>query len=173
MEGEIVNRVAKSPLITIDLEDFYHKGERVTYDIAENLFQGLILREKDFREFIKQHDWQQYDGKNINIICSAEAIVPTWAYMLLATKLEGVANMVVMGGKELLEYALFKQALEQINVQDYKGRPVVVKGCGDLPLSDALYVEITRLLKPVAKTIMYGEPCSTVPVYKKPREPKA
>ena len=173
MEGEIVNRVAKSPLITIDLEDFYHRGERVTYDIAENLFQGLILREKDFREFIKGHDWQQYAGKNINIICSAEAIVPTWAYMLLATKLEGVANMVVMGDKELLEYALFKQALEQINVQDYTGRPVVVKGCGDLPLSDALYVEITRLLKPVVKTIMYGEPCSTVPVYKKPREPKA
>ena len=173
MEREIINRVANSPLITIDLEDFYHSGERVQYDIAENLFQGLILREKDFREFIKEHDWEQYNGKNINIICSADAIVPTWAYMLLTSKLEGAANMIVMGDKELLEYALFKQALERINLQDYADRPVVIKGCGDLPLSDALYVEITRLLKPVVKSIMYGEPCSTVPVYKKVRKPKA
>ncbi|MCO6358387.1 DUF2480 family protein [Roseivirga pacifica] len=173
MEREIINRVANSPLITIDLEDFYHSGERVQYDIAENLFQGLILREKDFREFIKEHDWEQYNGKNINIICSADAIVPTWAYMLLTSKLEGLANMIVMGDKELLEYALFKQALERINLQDYTDRPVVIKGCGDLPLSDALYVEITRLLKPVVKSIMYGEPCSTVPVYKKVRKPKA
>lgn len=173
MERDIINRVANSPLITIDLEDFYHSGERVQYDIAENLFQGLILREKDFREFIKEHDWEQYNGKNINIICSADAIVPTWAYMLLTSKLEGLANMIVMGDKELLEYALFKQALERINLQDYADRPVVIKGCGDLPLSDALYVEITRLLKPVVKSIMYGEPCSTVPVYKKVRKPKA
>ncbi|WP_268122251.1 DUF2480 family protein [Roseivirga pacifica] len=173
MEREIINRVANSPLITIDLEDFYHSGERIEYDIAENLFQGLILREKDFREFIKEHDWEQYSGKNINIICSADAIVPTWAYMLLTSKLEGLANMIVMGDKELLEYALFKQALGRINLQDYADRPVVIKGCGDLPLSDALYVEITRLLKPVVKSIMYGEPCSTVPVYKKVRKPKA
>ena len=167
MEREIINRVANSPLVTIDLEDFCHSGERIEYDIAENLFQGLILREKDFREFIKEHDWEQYSGKNINIICSADAIVPTWAYMLLTSKLEGLANMIVMGDKELLEYALFKQALERINLQDYTDRSVVIKGCGDLPLSDALYVEITRLLKPVVKSIMYGEPCSTVPVYKK------
>lgn len=172
MEGEIVNRVANSPLVTIDLESFYHHGERVTYDIAQNLFQGLMLREKDFRDFVRQHDWSQYADKNVNIISSADAIIPTWAFMLLVTKLEEQVNMVVEGDLQLLEFAIFKKAFEEIDLESLKDRPVVVKGCGDLPIANSIYSEITRLLKPVVKSIMYGEPCSTVPVYKKPRTPK-
>lgn len=172
MEGEIINRVASSPIVSIDLEDYYHAGERVVYDIADNLFQGMILREKDFREFIKTHDWNQYENKNIALVCSADAIVPTWAYMLLTTRLEGIANLVVMGSKETLEYALFNQALAKIDLESVENRPVVVKGCGELPIPESAYVEITRLLKPRVKSLMYGEPCSTVPLYKKPRLPK-
>lgn len=172
MEGEIVNRVANSPLVTINLEDHYHHGERVEYDIAQNLFQGLILREKDFRHFVKEHDWSQYAGKNVNIVSSTDAIIPTWAFMLLVTKLEEYANMVVDGDAQLLEFAIFKKAFEKIDLEELKDRPIVVKGCGDLEISNTIYGEITRLLKPIVKSIMYGEPCSTVPVYKKPRAPK-
>lgn len=171
-EGMIENRVAKSPLITINLEDYFHPGERVTYDIADNLFQSLILREADFRAFVKEHDWPQYQGKNVNLICSADAIVPTWAYMLLTTKLEEVAHMVVMGDKDVLEYALYQEALSKIDLKSFQDKPIVIKGCGDLPVPEAAYVELTRLIKPFAKSIMYGEPCSTVPLYKKPRTPK-
>ena len=171
-QGEIVNRVANSPIITFNLEDHYHPGERLVFDVAPLLFQGLILREKDFRQYVKEHDWSQYEGKNIALTCSADAIVPTWAYMLLATRLEPYANMVVFGDKALLEYSLFKEALSKVNLEDFADRPVVVKGCGDLPIPESAYVEITRLIRPYAKTIMYGEPCSTVPLYKKPRAPK-
>lgn len=171
-QEEIVNRVASSPIITFNLEDYYHEGERVTYDIAENLFQGLILREKDFRQFVKEHDWVSYEGKNVTLICSADAIVPTWAYMLLVTRMEPYANMVVFGDDALLEYALFKEALSKVDVSSFQNRPVVIKGCGNLPIPESAYVEIARLIRPHAKSIMYGEPCSTVPLYKKPRQPK-
>lgn len=172
MEGEIINRVANSPLVTIDLEEYYHHGDRVEYDIAQNLFQGLILREKDFRAFVKEYDWGQYSGKNVNIISSADAIIPTWAYMLLVTKLEEYANMVIKGSSELLEFAIFKKAFEKIDLNELKDKPIVIKGCGELNISNAIYSELTRILKPIAKSIMYGEPCSTVPVFKKSRAPK-
>ncbi len=172
MEREIINRVANSPLVSLDLEEFYHTGERIEYDIAQNLFQGMILKEKDFRAFVKEHDWSQYKGKNIALMCSAEAIVPTWAYMLLTTRLEGVANLMVMGSRETLEFALFQQALSKIDLEELRDRPVVVKGCGKLPVPESAYVEVARLLKPVVKSLMYGEPCSTVPLYKKPKSAK-
>lgn len=168
----IVNRVANSPLITFDLGEYYNGGERVVYDIAQNLYQGLILKEKDFRSFLKDNDWSVYTGKNVAITCSEDAIVPTWAYMLLATKLEPVANFVVMGDMPLLEYALFQQALINIDLGKFKDQPVVIKGCGDLPVPESAYVEITRLIRPYAKSIMYGEPCSTVPLYKRKRPNK-
>ncbi len=168
-EREIINRVTKSPLITFDLEEYYHKGERVVYDIAQNLFQGLILKEKDFRDFVKTNDWSQYQGMNVAIICSEDAIVPTWAYMLLTTKLEPYANLVVMGQLDVLEYALFEKTLSEIDLAQFQDKPVVIKGCGKLPVPESAYVEITRLLRPIAKTIMYGEPCSTVPLYKRPK----
>ncbi len=171
-EEEIVNRVAKSPLITLDLEEYYHSGERVEYDIAQNLFQGLILKEKDFREFVKEKDWSEFDGKNVYITCSADAIVPTWAYMLLMTRIEPFANKVIMGGQDVLEYALYKDALSRIDFETFRDKPVVIKGCGNLPVPESAYVEITGLIRPLAKSIMYGEPCSTVPLYKKPRTPK-
>ena len=164
---EIINRVTSSPLVTFDLSDYYHKGERVIYDIAQNLFQQLILKEKDFREFVKEKDWSEYSGKNVAILCTVDAIVPTWAYMLLATKIEPYANMVVMGNRDILEFSLFKEALSNIDRENFRDKPVVIKGCGDLPVPESAYVEITRLLRPVAKSIMYGEPCSTVPLYKR------
>lgn len=169
MEKEIINRVASSPLITLDLEDYYHSGDRVVYDLAQNLFQGMILREKDLREFVKENDWTLYQGKNVAITCSEDAIVPTWAYMLIATRLEGIANKVVLGSIETLEYALYQEAIRKIDPNEYVDRPIVIKGCGKLPVPDSAYVELTMLLKPYAKSIMYGEPCSTVPLYKKPR----
>lgn len=172
MSDEIINRVANSPIVSIDLEEYYHSGERVVYDIAEDLFQRMILKEKDFRAHVKTHDWEQYRGKNVSLICSEDAIVPTWAYMLIMTKLEGVANMVVMGSVETLDYALFQDALSKIDINSIADRPVVIKGCGDLPIPESAYVEITRLLKPHVKSLMYGEPCSTVPLYKKPKAPK-
>ena len=166
-EDIIINKVANSGLITLDLEEYYHSGERVIYDIADNLFHGLILREKDFREFLKQHNWAQYQDKNVAIICSADAIVPTWAYMLLAIYLEPYANLFVFGSMEMLESALFEQALSKIDLSQYKEGKVVIKGCSNIPVPTYAYVEITRLLKPYARSIMYGEPCSTVPIYKK------
>jgi hypothetical protein len=166
-EDIIINKVASSGLITLDLEEYYHTGERVIYDIADNLFHGLILREKDFREFLKQHNWAQYQNKNVAIMCSADAIVPTWAYMLIATHLEPHANLYVFGGMETLENTLFQQALSKIDLTPYKDGKVVIKGCSHVPVPTYAYVEITRLLKPHVKSIMYGEPCSTVPIYKK------
>ncbi|MGB0525370.1 MAG: DUF2480 family protein [Flammeovirgaceae bacterium] len=167
---EIVNRVTKSPLVTLDLAAYYHSGERIIYDLKDNLFQEMILREKDFRAFVKEHDWQAYEGKNVAITCSVDAIVPAWAYMLLTLKLDQYANLVVFGSLEDLETTLFRDALQRIDFTEFEDRPVVVKGCGDIPVPTSAYVEISRLLRPVAKSIMYGEPCSTVPLYKKPRK---
>ncbi len=167
MEEPIVNRVARSALITLDLADFYHPGERVVYDLAQNLYQGLILKEKDFRAFVKEHDWAAYAGKNVALTCTAEAIVPTWAYMLLASALTPHAHLVVFGTLEQLEQALFQQALSRLNLEDYRDQRVVIKGCGEVPVPEYAYVEITRLLRPVVKSLMYGEPCSTVPVFKR------
>lgn len=167
IQENIVNKVAASGLITFNLEDYLDKGERVLYDIKDNLFHGLILKEKDFRAFVKEHEWQQYQGKNIGIICSADAIVPTWAYMLLANKMQPFANEVVFGDLALLESVLFTKALAKVDLQAYTDQRVVVKGCGDVEIPTSAYVEITNLLTPVVKSIMYGEPCSTVPIFKK------
>jgi len=167
IQENIVNKVAASGLVTLNLENYYDQGERVIYDIKDNLFHGLMLREKDFREFIKLHDWSAYTGKNVGIICSADAIVPTWAYMLLSNKLKPYANEIVFGNLEILETVLFTKALAKINLSEFEGARVVIKGCGDIDVPTAAYVEITSLLTPVVKSIMYGEPCSTVPVYKR------
>ncbi|MDH4461470.1 MAG: DUF2480 family protein [Spirosomataceae bacterium] len=169
MEDIIINKVATSGLITFDLEDLYDKNERVIYDLKDNLFMGMILKEKDFREFLKTHDWSPYTGKNVAIICSEDAIIPTWAYMLLALKLEPVANAVVFGDLAALEDKLFYDAIAKVNPEDYRDARVVVKGCSKVPVPTAAYVEITRKLQPVAQSLMFGEPCSTVPLYKRPK----
>ncbi|NJL12881.1 MAG: DUF2480 family protein [Microscillaceae bacterium] len=169
MKEEIINRVALSPLISLDLADFYPEGERLVYDLKDNLYQGMILREKDFRDFAKSHDWSQYAGKNVAIICSAEAIVPTWAYMLLAVHLRPFARYFVFGDLAALEQALFQEKIGQIDPEMYRGKKIVVKGCGDLPIPAFAYVALTQKLLPVVASLMYGEPCSTVPLYKRPK----
>ncbi len=167
MEAEIINRVASSGLVTLDLEELYHSGERVVYDLKDNLFMGMILKEKDFREFLKTHDWTQYTGKNVAIVCSEDAIVPTWAYMLLAVNLEPYAHAFVFGDLQALEEKLFLEALEKIDPETYRDARVVVKGCSKVPVPTAAYVELTRRLRPVVQTLLFGEPCSTVPLYKR------
>jgi hypothetical protein len=170
MSEEIVNKVAQSGLIEFNLEDYYPKGERVLLDIKDRLFQGLILKEKDFREYVKAEDWSRFSGKYVSIICSADAVVPTWAYMLLSSSLSPFAKKIVFGSLETLETVLFNEVLATIPVESFKDGRVVIKGCSNLPVPVSAYVEITRLLRPVAKSIMYGEPCSTVPIYKKGKE---
>jgi hypothetical protein len=166
---EIVNKVANSGIVSLDLEELYPAGERVLYDIKDNLWQGMILREKDFREFLKTHDWSQYQGKHVAITCTEDAIIPTWAYMLLAVQLEPYASTVAFGDLNILEDTLFGNALKQIKIEEYRGKRVVVKGCSKVSVPVSAYIEISRLLKPVVQSLMFGEPCSTVPVYKKPK----
>jgi len=167
IQEHIVNKVAQSGLITVDLADFGPRGERLIYDIKDNLFHGLILREKDFREFVKSHDWQQYKGKYVGITCSADAIIPTWAYMLLANSLEPYAQDVAFGDADTLETLLYERALDGVDMERYRDQRVVVKGCGDIPIPESAFIKFTAKLTKVAKSIMYGEPCSTVPVFKR------
>lgn len=169
MENEITNKVASSGIITIDLEEFYPKGERKLIDIKPQLFQELILREKDFREYIKNTNWSVYKDCYVAIICSADAIIPTWAYMLMSLALEPYAKKIVFGNLEQLESLLYEEQLAKHDFEQYKDARVVVKGCGKLPVPTQAYVNLSSKLKPIAKSIMYGEPCSTVPLYKAPK----
>ena len=169
MSEEIVNRVTASGIITLNLEELRASGDRVVYDIKQNLFQELILKEKDFRAFVKSHDWSVYEGKHVALLCSTDAIVPTWAYMLLTSALEPYASSIVFGDLDDLEQSLYQEAIDKVNPQDYQDKRVVIKGCGDEAVPVFAYTEIVRKLQPVAKSIMYGEPCSTVPVYKNRR----
>jgi hypothetical protein len=171
-EDVMINKVAESGIITLNLEDFYPQGEVVLFDLKDYLFMGLILKEKDFREALKNLDLTSYQDKNIAITCTADAVIPMWANMLVASYLQPVAKNVVFGNKDFLQQTLFLKNLYKINTADYTDKRVVVKGCGELPVSESAYVEITNLLRPVVKSIMYGEPCSTVPIYKKPPIPK-
>ena len=170
MSDAIVNKVAKSGLVTLNLEDLYPVGERIQYDLADNLWQGLALREKDFRSFISEHDWQAYSGKYVAIHCSVDAIIPTWAYMLLAGALQPYAKLVVHGTIEALENALFDSIIEQIKIEAYRDARVIVKGCSDKPVPTSAYLKIATRLQPVVKSLMFGEPCSTVPLYKRPKK---
>ena len=167
MEETFVNKVAESGLITIDPVSFLPEGETVIFDLKSFLFMELILREKDFREALKTTDWESYRDKNVGVICSADAIIPVWAYMLIATYLEPVAKNIVMGGEQEMQKHLFLKNLAGINLSLYSDKKIVIKGCGDVAIGDFVYMELTRLLRPVVRSIMYGEPCSTVPVYKK------
>jgi hypothetical protein len=167
METPIINKVSLSALITIDLEEYYTEGERAIIDIKEYLFRGLILRELDFREFIRTHDWQQYQNKLVAVWCSTDSVIPTWAYMLVASKLEPFVRRIIYGSLENLENVLYLEALTRIHIEDYRDKRIVVKGCGHKPVPAGAYLELTRMLTPVVKSIMYGEPCSTVPVFKR------
>lgn len=167
MQETIVNKVAESGLITLDLEMFYPKGEIVTFDLKDFLFMGLILKEKDFRAALLAQDWEVYRDKYVAVTCSADAIIPMWAYMLVSSYLQPVAKDLVVGDEKTLLNTLFVKKLAQFNGEEYLDKRVVVKGCGDTPIPETAFLEITNKLRPFAKSIMYGEPCSTVPVYKK------
>lgn len=168
MSDEIINKVAESGLMTIDLEKYLPLKEQVAvFDLKEFLFMGMILKEKDFREALKKHDWEQYRDKHVAITCSADAIIPVWAYMLVTSYLQPVAKETIVGtGKELQKVITLKN-ISSINTSEFSGSRIVLKGCGETPIDDYAYAEATRVLLPVAKSIMYGEPCSTVPVFKK------
>ena len=164
MENSIINRVANSGIITFNPEDLRPKGERFLWDIKDQLFMGMMLKEKDFRAFIKTHDFTVYKDKYVALHCTADAIVPAWAYMLLAINLQPYAKYIVFGTLEQLEYALLLHELSKIDFTEFQGKKVVIKGCGGV--SPAEYVEIAIRLRPYAQSIMYGEPCSSVPLFK-------
>ncbi|WP_164122399.1 MULTISPECIES: DUF2480 family protein [Sphingobacterium] len=168
IQENIVNKVAQSGLITIDLAQYAPPKESIfVYDIKENLFHGLILKEKDFRAFVKEHDWSQYAGKHIGITCSTDAIVPTWAYMILSNKLSPFAKSLHFGSQEEVLRDVISEAIQSIDYARYQDQRIVVKGCGDVFIPESAFVLFTHKLTQVAKSIMYGEPCSTVPVFKR------
>ncbi|MCF1190562.1 DUF2480 family protein [Mangrovimonas sp. AS39] len=167
MSGEIVNRVANSKLKTLDLEEFYPKGNRILFDIKDWLFQEIILKEKDFRTFVEAHDWSQYQDVYVALSCSADAIIPSWAYLLLTTKLQPFAKKIVVGSLELLETVIFQEVINELQLDEFADKPVIIKGCSDKPIPDSAYTLLISKLQPVAKSLMFGEACSTVPLYKK------
>lgn len=167
MSDIIINKVAESGLISFDLEEFYPKGEIAVFDLKDYLFMELILKEKDFRAALLTTDWNIYQDKYVSITCSADAIVPMWANMLVASYLQPIAKDVAFGNEQQLINTILIKNLAAVNGEDYTDKRVVVKGCGDVSIPESAYVEITNKLRPFAKSIMYGEPCSTVPIYKK------
>lgn len=164
----IVNKVAESGIITLDLANYVPKNELFTgFDLKPFLFREMILREKDYRAALQTHDWEQYKDKYVFIHCSADAIIPMWAYMLAATYIQPVAITTYFGSDgEMKKYTLLKN-LDTIDATEYVDKRVVVKGCGDTSIPESAYVAVTEKLRPVVKSLMYGEPCSTVPIYKK------
>ncbi len=171
MEGDeqIVNKVASSSLVTFDLEKYFEPGERILLDIKEQLYEGLVLREKDFRDFIKNHNWSRYENKSVAITCSTDAIVPTWAYMLLAIALKPYARRVFFGSLLELEIDIYRETLSKIEWSSFKDAKVVIKGCSKVEVPVAIYVHVVNKLLPYANSLMFGEPCSTVPLFKRPK----
>jgi Protein of unknown function (DUF2480) len=174
MEEEIINKVSQSSLYTLDLEQFFPKENIRLFDLKPFLFMELILKEKDFRTSLLSIDWSAYKDEIVGVYCSADAVIPVWAYMLVTSYLQPFAKEVIMGNEREVLRQLITKKIQAINPEEYADKRVVVKGCGDRPVGDFAYLEITKLLRPVAKSIMYGEPCSTVPVYKaQSSKPKA
>ena len=167
MADEIVNRVANSPLVNIDLEQFYPQGKRVLFDIKDWLYEGLILREKDFREQLAQHNWEQYQNCYLALTCSTDAIIPSWAYLLITTYVSPFTKKVVVGDLTLLETTIFQELIHNLDLTVYQDKPIIIKGCSNKPIPDSAYTLLISRLQPVAKSIMYGEACSTVPLFKK------
>ena len=162
----LVNRVANSGLITIKLEEFFPTAKPAVFDLKDYLFMELILKEKDFRAALKDHDWSQYQGRALLVYCSADAIIPVWAYMLVAAYAAPHAADIYQGEPEDYYRHYFLQRLDRLDLESYRDQRLVIKGCSDHPVPPAAYLDLTRRLQPLARSIMYGEPCSTVPVYK-------
>lgn len=167
MTTPIINKVSESGLITLDLETYFPKNEIMVFDLKPMLFMELILKEKDFRQSLQTHDWAQYQDKIVAVTCTADAIIPVWAYMLVASNLQPYAKDVILGTEEEAQKQVLQKRIQELNPANYQDQRVVVKGCGELEIGPFAYLEVTKLLRPVAKSIMYGEPCSTVPVFKK------
>lgn len=163
----IRNRVDESGIITIDMEQFHIKGERVLLDLKPLLFEGMILKEKDFRSFVKDHSWNEYQDKFVAVTCSTEAIIPVWAYMLIGSELAPFSKKTVFGSLEQLDRALFSDAIKKMDTEAFIDKRVVLKGCGDIHIPESAFMDLTSILRPMVKSIMYGEPCSSVPVYKR------
>ena len=166
MSDAIVNKVALSPLLSLDLEQYYPKEPIVVFDLKPHLFMELILKEKEFRAALQNHDWDQYSNKIIAVTCTADAIIPVWAYMLVASYLQPVAKDVIFGDDKTALQQQFLKNIDAIDTNEFADKRVVIKGCGDVPIGEFAYMEITKKLRPVVKSIMYGEPCSTVPIFK-------
>lgn len=166
MSTEIINRVASSKLVNLDLEDLYQEGPRFLFDIKDWLFEGFVLKEKDFRERAKTHDWSPYRGAFVALTCSSDAIIPGWAYMLLTTYLTPYTKKVVVGDLTTLETLLFSESIRNLDVSVYKDQRIIVKGCSRKPVPQNAFIELVEKLQPIAKSIMYGEACSSVPLYK-------
>ena len=166
-DGTIINKVNESVLVTLDLETFFPVEEIAVFDLKDYLFMGLILKEKDFREALKNLDLSPFTNKYVAVTCSADAVIPMWAYMLVATYIQPVSKEISYGTAEEFKKELLLQNLHNLPVNDFADKRVVIKGCGEIPVGEAAYLLATKLLRPVVKSIMYGEPCSTVPIYKK------
>ncbi|MCK0132809.1 DUF2480 family protein [Arenibacter sp. S6351L] len=164
--SEIINRVSQSKLVTFNLEDLYPKGERILMDIKDWLYEGLILREKEFRAQLEEHDWTKYKDAYVALTCSSEAIIPGWAYMLIATKLQPYSKQIIIGDLEMLESSLYQSIIENLDVSEFVDKPVIIKGCSNKPVPANAYLWATTKIQSVAKSVMYGEACSSVPLFK-------
>jgi len=163
---DIINRVSNSKLKTFDLEEIYPEGERVVFDIKDWLFHEIILKEKDFRDSVSKHDWSQYKNSFVAVTCSIDAIIPSWAFMLISSELTPFANKVVIGNLELLETVIYQELISFLDFKDFANKPVIIKGCADKPIPNSAFAFLIAKLQPIAKSIMFGEACSTVPLYK-------
>lgn len=164
---EIINRVSQSKLITFDLEDYYPEGKRIVLDIKDWLFEGFILREKEFRNHVSDHNWEQYKNTFVALNCSTDAIIPGWANMLIASNLQPFAKKVIVGNLEQLETSLYQSAIEKIDITPFQDKLVIIKGCSNKPVPPNAYLWITSKIQSVAKSVMYGEACSSVPLFKR------
>lgn len=169
MAEDIINRVASSKLVTFDLEDLYASGKREILDISQWLEEGFLLREKQFRQSVKNHNWPPYKDTYVVLRCSTDAIIPAWAFMLVASHLQGIAKKTIIGSLELLENILYTEAIANLDVMVYENVPVIIKGCSNKPVPENAYLQLIAKLQPVARSLMFGESCSSVPLYKKPK----
>ncbi|PTM10316.1 MAG: hypothetical protein DA407_03935 [Bacteroidetes bacterium] len=169
MAEDIINRVANSKLVTVDLEDYYPIGKRLVFDIKDWLLEGFVLREKEFRQRAIEHHWKQYTNCYVALSCSTDAIIPAWAYMLLSTYLEPYAIKTVIGDLKTLETSIYQDIISHLDISEFKDKPIIIKGCSNKPIPDNAYIQLTTKLQPIAKSIMYGEACSSVPLFKKPK----
>lgn len=164
---EIINKVEKSELITLDLEDFYPKEPRMLFDLKNYLYEGLVLREKEFRENLSKLDWKMYENAYVAVTCTSDAIVPSWSYLLIANYLTGMAKLISFGTLEDLERDIFTEIIDKMDVDNYNDKKIIIKGCSRKPVPQNAYLQLIQKLKPIASSLMFGEACSTVPIFKK------